>query len=241
MGLEIVSQGTAQTNVGGSSILDKLNEALAAGGVAPYGPFDVSAIPAIVTFLTDRTNGLSLNLTFFADQAMTINMGGWRANLLPSAAPVGDGSINQAWPTLGPWMTCTITASIVGPITYDIRLSAAPVACAPLDSGGRPSLIFSENVAIAAAGNATRQSFRTQPGLGFWMAGQDAGTWTAKLESLNQDGAGVTLLDKADSRDGRCARLVPLPARPLRITINNTDGAAGHNADFSLSVVPQLG
>jgi hypothetical protein len=172
---------------------------------------------------------------------MTINMGGWRANLLPSAAPVGDGSINQAWPTLGPWMTCTVTASIVGAITYDIRLSAAPVACAPLDSGGRPALIFSESVPVGAGLTVTRQSFRTQPGLGFWMCGLDVGgTWTAKIESLNQDSAGITLMDKADSRDGRAARLVPLPARPIRMSITNT-GAAPQLADFALSVVPQLG
>lgn len=195
-------------------------DAVVINALTTYGPFFVGNYRHLELFMAGVGARTLMRLIWWADQALTENMGNDRIHV------AAGGQADFHVPIGGPWLTVEVSGQGY-PVTVSpqVYMSMVPRANFLDAIGYAPMLISQTAVAVAAAGSVAFNATSTLPGLATWAIDTDAAAWKARLQVTDITGSLIRIATARNGLYGGPA-LVHLPAAPARIVFDNLTGVA---------------
>lgn len=135
------------------------------------------------------------------------------------------GGFDFSVPVQGPWLAITITP-VGGAISYDINVWTVAGNLASITSNLAPRYALSQTAtAVAAAATVLTEVPYTYVGAGTWFVRCTAATFIARLQTVTAGGT-VQNIDVWTEATPLGARRIYAPSFPMRLSVNNTSGAA---------------
>lgn len=199
-------------------------------GVTDFGLINLTNFASLGLSMRVPAGNLSLILTFWADQAMTVKVDTY-------TLPVTSGTtVDLLVPAVAAYVDISIDVKTGGGATVIYNFTPSNVPTNELSFVGPPQILADWAFALPLSANRITALTYLTPGPAYFVFVPFDATGKLQVDvlSLDSSGAAQARLIRLNAPTAETFRTLILPAGPVQMTITNNDNAAAHSYDVSL-------